>query len=87
MPNIKSAKARVKTNRRDEAKNRNYKSELKSLVKEARAAIEKKDEKSPELLSHTVSRIDSAVSKGIIKKRTANRKKARLLALASKTKA
>jgi small subunit ribosomal protein S20 len=87
MPNIKSAKARVKTNRRDESKNRNYKSELKSLIKEVRTAIEAKDAKSPEMISRTVSRIDSAVSKGIIKKRTANRKKARLLTLANKTKA
>jgi len=84
MANTKSSKARILTNRRDDARNRTFRTELKTLISLTKKAIEKKDAKIQELLNKTVSRIDSAVSKGMLKKETASRKKARLLASAHK---
>ena len=84
MANSKSAKARVITNLRDEAKNKAVKSELKSLVSKLQASIAAKDAGLNDLVKQTISRFDSAVSKGVLKKQTAARKKSRIMALVNK---
>ena len=79
MPNIKSAIKRVSVNGKRALENRGVKSEMLSTVRKFNALISagKIDEAKNEY-SHVVSIIDGAVTKGVIKKETADRKKSRL---------
>lgn len=76
MPNIKSAKKRVKVIETKTLQNKMFKTALKTTVKKYKAALA---EGNKELASQTyhaaVSKIDKAVSKGIIHKNNAARKK------------
>ena len=79
MPNIKSAKKRVKVIKTKTLRNQMLKSNLKTVIKKFEAAIESADkEKALEALKVAVKRIDQAVAKGILKKNTASRKKSQL---------
>ena len=78
MANIKSAKKRIEVIDRQTMENKSYKTKIATYVKKYKAAVDNKEENAQALLSETVSLIDSAVSKGILQKATANRKKARL---------
>ena len=80
MANIKSAKKRIDVIDRQTMENKSYKTKIATYVKKYKAAVDNKEENAQALLSETVSLIDSAVSKGILQKATANRKKARLSA-------
>lgn len=82
MPNIKSAKKRVNVNNKKNAENRAVKSQIKTVTKKFEAAVALKDvENAKALLSQAVSTLDSAVSKKVIHKNTASRRKARLAKL------
>lgn len=83
MPNIKSAKKRVKVNQTRAARNRSTNSALKTAIKKANIAIETKAADKDELVNIAYKRIDQAASKGLIHKNNAARKKS---ALASKNK-
>lgn len=76
MPNIKSAKKRVKVIETKTLQNKMFKTALKSTVKKYKAALA---EGNKEIASKTyldaVSKIDKAVTKGIIHKNNAARKK------------
>ncbi len=77
MPNIKSAKKRVDVNEKNRAINKAYKSELATGLKKYNAAVAAGDVKQAKsLLSETVSLIDESVTRGIIHKNKADRKKA-----------
>jgi len=77
MPNIKSAKKRVEVIERNRAINKAFKSELATGLKKYNAVISNGDlEGAKELLPVTVSLIDESVSRGIIHKNKADRKKA-----------
>ena len=78
MANIKSAKKRIDVINRQSLENKAYKTKIATYVKKYKLAVDNKDENAAKLLSETFSLIDSAVSKGILQKATANRKKARL---------
>ncbi len=78
MANIKSAKKRIEVIDRQTLENKSYKSKIATYVKKYKLAVDNGDKNASELLSETFSLIDSAVSKGILQKATANRKKARL---------
>ena len=80
MANIKSAKKRIDVIDRQTMENKSYKTKIATYVKKYKAAVDNKEENAASLLSETFSLIDSAVSKGILQKATANRKKARLSA-------
>ena len=80
MANIKSAKKRIDVIDRQTMENKSYKTKIATYVKKYKAAVDNKEENTQALLSETFSLIDSAVSKGILQKATANRKKARLSA-------
>lgn len=69
MPNIKSAKKRVKVICTKTQRNKAYKSALRTAIK---AALE---EKTDELVKAALKKLDQAVSKGILHKNTAARKK------------
>lgn len=79
MANIKSAQKRIKVIDRQSLENKAAKSKISTYVKKYKVAIDNNEtDNAAKLLSETFSLIDSAVSKNIIKKETANRKKARL---------
>jgi small subunit ribosomal protein S20 len=79
MANTKTAAKRNRTNERDRQRNIAVKSRMKTQVKQAMTAIEKKD---ADLVKKTVpvalSEIDKAASKGIIHRNNAARKKSAL---------
>ena len=77
MPNIKSAKKRVDVNEKNRAINKAHKSELATGLKKYNAAIASGDlEAAKSLLNATVSLVDESVTRGIIHKNKADRKKA-----------
>ena len=79
MPNIKSAKKRVKVIKTKTLRNQMLKSNLKTIIKKFEVAVSGDDKaKATEALSVAVKRIDQAVAKGILKKNTASRKKSQL---------
>jgi small subunit ribosomal protein S20 len=79
MPHHKSAVKRMRTTKRDKAKNVAVRSELKTLLK--RMAETPTDKA---VMSLTVSELDRAVKKGVIKKAVANRRKSRLAKAANR---
>ena len=85
MPNIKSQKKRVLTNKKATISNKAAKSKLKTNLKKANAALSG-DSDNAAVVSNAFSEIDKALKKGVIKKNTANRKKA-AIAKAADTKA
>ena len=79
MANIKSAKKRIEVIDRQTMENKSYKTKIATYVKKYKVAVDNNEkENAAKLLSETFSLIDSAVSKNILQKATANRKKARL---------
>lgn len=87
MANIKSAKKRINTIRRQTEENKRVKSEINTYIKKYKACVDTNDmEGAKKLYSETVSIIDSAASKNIIRKETADRKKSRLALYANKAK-
>ena len=83
MANIKSAKKRIDVINRQTLENKSYKSKIATWVKKYKTAVDNKDDNASSILNETFSLIDSAVSKGILQKATANRKKARLSSYSS----
>lgn len=79
MPNIKSARKSVKTNKKTAIENTVYTSKIKNSVKKVENAVKEKNNllASAELKT-AIMNIDKGVSKGILKQNTADRKKARL---------
>ncbi len=79
MPNIKSAKKRVKVIEKKTLRNNMIKSEYKSAVKKFEEAISAGNtEEAKTLFSIATKKIDQACSKGVIVKNTAARKKSNL---------
>ena len=84
MPNIKSAIKRVKVSEKKNLRNRIVKTGVKTSIKKFQAAVAADPSAAGVQLSATTSAIDKAVSKGVIHKNAANRKKARLARSMSK---
>ena len=81
MAHSRSAKKRVLIAERNRERNQAVKSRVKTMVKKVLAAVEVKEvEAANAALSVAYKELDKAVSKGIMKKNTASRKKARLAA-------
>ncbi|GBF73739.1 30S ribosomal protein S20 [Paenibacillus sp. 598K] len=79
MPNIKSAIKRVNTNEKRRALNASQKSALRSAVKNADQAIASNDAATAAAaLVAATKKLDKAVTKGLIHKNAAARKKSRL---------
>ncbi len=79
MPNIKSAKKRVKVIVTKTARNKAYNSALKTAIKKANVAVSSNAAEKSELVRLAVKKIDQATSKGILHKNTAARKKSALV--------
>jgi small subunit ribosomal protein S20 len=78
MANIKSAKKRIKTIKRQNLENRMVKSALKTQFKKFDAAVASDAEDVSSIYNETVSKVDKAVVHGIIHKNKAARTKAEL---------
>ena len=80
MANIKSAKKRVLVAEANRQRNVAFKSSIKTAIKKALSLAEGKDK---DELNASISKVyqlcDKAVSKGILHKNTAARKKSRLI--------
>ena len=77
MPQIKSAIKRVKVTKIKNLNNRSAKSAMRTVVKKFENGVTE-GKADAAMLSVTASAIDKAVSKCVIHKNAANRKKARL---------
>lgn len=78
MANIKSAKKRVKVNRKKAANNKARNSALKTAIKKANIAIESGADNKEEVVREAVKKIDQAASHNLIHKNCAARKKSNL---------
>lgn len=79
MANIKSAKKRIDTIKRNTAYNKSNESAMKTEIKKVNKAVSDGDKKTASAaLSSATSSIDKNVSRGVIHKNKANRKKAQI---------
>lgn len=79
MANIKSQIKRIKTNQKATERNKAYKSELRTVVRQTREAIAAGDKALAEQkLQHASKKLDKAVSKGVIHKNQAANRKSKL---------
>ena len=78
MPNIRSAKKRVRVTASKNAANKATRSALRTSVKKARVAVENNDENRIAVVREAIKRLDQAVAKGVLHKNNAARKKSAL---------
>ena len=79
LPNIKSAKKRVKVISTKTLRNQMIKTNIKTLVKKFEGFVAKSDKENAILsFKAAVKKIDQAVAKGVMHKNTAARKKSQL---------
>ena len=78
MPNIKSAKKRVKVIEAKTARRKAGKSALKTELKKANVAIENGAENKEEAVRQAMKKIVQSAAKGVLHKNTAARKKSAL---------
>ena len=79
MAHSKSSKKRVFIGKRNAARNQAIRSRTKTFVKKVLAAVEAKNvDEAKSALSAAYKELDKAVTKGVLKKNIASRKKSRL---------
>ena len=78
MPNIKSAKKRVKVNATKAAANKSRKSELKTLLKKADIAVAENSANKEDAVKVAIKRVDQACAKGLMHKNKEAKKKSQL---------
>lgn len=78
MPNIKSAKKRVKVIAAKTLKNKATRSDLRTAIKKAELALTNNADNKTETVREAMKKIDHAAAKGIIHKNNAARKKSGL---------
>jgi len=82
MPNIRSAKKRLRQNKKRRLRNKSVKSYLKTITKKVKNAQEQTE--AIGLLKEAYKAYDMAVSKGVIHKNNAARHKSRLTKFVNK---
>lgn len=85
MPQHKSPRKRMKTDKKRAARNNYVKRTIKTLAKQLK--VDTTVDGKEKMLSELYSQLDKAAKKGVIHKRTASRRKARLAELVNKSKA
>lgn len=78
MPNIKSAKKRVKVNATKAAANKARRTNLKTTIKKANAACTANAAEKEVAVRAAIKRVDQACAKGLMHKNAAARKKSQL---------
>ena len=84
MPQHKSPRKHMKTDAKRQARNNYVKRTLRTLDKQIRTNMPAEEKQ--ELLANIYSQLDKAAKKGVIHKRTASRRKARVAAFVNKAK-
>lgn len=85
MPNIKSAKKRVKVIEKKTLINQMHKTALKTAIKKFEVAAEKNDTANVKaLFNDAVKKLDQGVKQGIVHKNKAARKKSQLALMLAK---
>lgn len=79
MPNIKSAIKRVKTTKIRSERNRDKRSELKTIIRHFNEGLVSSADNQQELLKKAICKVDKAASRKLIHKNTASRKKSQLM--------
>lgn len=79
MPNIKSAKKRVKVIATKTAQNKAAKSALKTTIKKANTAIDTNAADKAEAVKVAIKKIDQAAARGLLHKNKAARNKSALV--------
>lgn len=78
MPNIKSAKKRVRVIKTKTERNKAAKSNLRTVLKAANAAAESNADNKAEAITVAIKKVDQACAKGLMHKNCAARKKSQL---------
>ena len=78
MPNIKSAKKKVKVIATKTLQNKVVKTNLKTVLKKADAAVVAGAEDKEAAIRLAIKKVDQAAAKGIMHKKNADRKKSQL---------
>ncbi len=78
MANTRSAMKRIKQNEKRRLRNRAARSTIRSSMKSARTAAAEKSPQSKEIVLEAIRVLDRAVTRGIIHRNTAARKKSAL---------
>jgi small subunit ribosomal protein S20 len=81
MPNLRSAKKRVRVEAKRRARNKAVKSTVRTFVTKARNAIADAagEPETEEAIRDAMSQLDRAVSKGVLHRNNAARRKSRLM--------
>jgi len=79
LPNIKSAKKRVKVTAKQNINNTQKKSALRKQVKKTYAAINQKKDNAKELVAECLKAMDTAKSHGLFHENKTSRDKSRLV--------
>ncbi len=87
MPNIKSAKKRVKVIEKKTLRNNMIKSGYRTAIRKFETAVANGDAEAKNLFVEATRKVDQACSKGVLKKNTAARKKSKLSKLMNTVKA
>lgn len=82
MPHHKSAEKRMRTSERDRKRNLTVKSQVRTSTRKLREGASKPDAGS--LLREAHSVLDNAVRKGVLHRKTVDRKKSRLAKMVNK---
>ncbi len=82
MPNIRSAKKRMRIEEKRRLRNNAVKSTVRTAVTKARSAIvaSPADDATEATIREAISQLDAAVTKGVLHKNNAARRKSRLMA-------
>ena len=85
VPNIKSAKKRVKVTEAKTLQNKMFKSALKTSIKKFKTAVESGDKAAAkEAYANAVAMVDRAVNKNVLHENNASRKKSQYTLLLNK---
>ncbi|HEY0738240.1 MAG TPA: 30S ribosomal protein S20 [Herpetosiphonaceae bacterium] len=87
MANTRSAQKRIRSDERKRVRNQKVRSRVKTFVKKAEQSIVAQDEVTVESIRLACSELDKAVSKGVLHKNNAARRKSRLMAKFNKANA
>lgn len=79
MANLLASKKDIIKSKRNHDRNKHLKTTLKSAIKKAYVAVESSAKDANDVIKATCKLIDKSVTKGILKKNTAARKKSRLV--------
>lgn len=85
MPNIRSAKKRMRQNVKRAERNQAFRSRARTAVRKARQLIERGDPSAVEAVQEAAKALDKAASKGVIHKNNAARRKSRLMQALNKS--